>query len=221
MRSPVGLGWDRTARAACRAPALGAAGAGVRPRGKNPRLERRQTAQRAAHAARVSQHRTRVGQPSFIQSSERPRPPEAHRIHRKWNVDIGDKAKKGRHRHLYVPELVEDFATKRATVKLDEERAQLAAELVEVADADVKVAEASLDEAKAILAKYDSEVDRWESEVQRAQARSAARRGRSPDPPRIEQSVALTPAAQGAAKATIEKVRGAPLPEGQARESRG
>ena len=70
-------------------------------------------------------------------------------------MDIGDKVKKGDVlATLFVPELVEDFGTKKATVKLDEERVELARKMVEVADADVKAAEASLEEAKAILAKY-------------------------------------------------------------------
>ena len=83
-------------------------------------------------------------------------------------MDIGDKVKKGDVlATLFVPELVEDFGTKKATVKLDEERVELARKLVEVADADVKAAEARLVEAKAILAKYQAEVDRWDTEVKR------------------------------------------------------
>ena len=83
-------------------------------------------------------------------------------------MDIGDKVKKGDVlATLFVPELVEDFGTKKATVKLDEKRVGLARKMVEVNDADVKAAAASLVEAKAILAKFQAEVDRWESEVQR------------------------------------------------------
>ena len=83
-------------------------------------------------------------------------------------MDIGDKVKKGDVlATLFVPELVEDFGTKKATVKLDEERVELARKMVEVADADVKAAEARLAEAKAILAKYQAEVDRWNTEVKR------------------------------------------------------
>ena len=56
----------------------------------------------------------------------------------KWNVDIGDKVKKGEVlATLFVPELVEDFGTKKATVKLDQERIELALKLVTVAEADV------------------------------------------------------------------------------------
>jgi multidrug efflux pump subunit AcrA (membrane-fusion protein) len=110
-----------------------------------------------------------VGQPSFVESYERTSIfPKVTGYIKKWNVDIDDKVKKGDVlATLFVPELEEDWETKKATVKLDEEKVQLALELVEVAKADVKAAEARLVEAQKILDKYKSEVDRWESEVQR------------------------------------------------------
>jgi multidrug efflux pump subunit AcrA (membrane-fusion protein) len=110
-----------------------------------------------------------VGQPSFIEAYERTSVfPKLTAYIDKWNVDIGDKVKKGEVlATLFVPELVEDFGTKKATVTLDEERIELAKKVVEVAEADVKAAEARLVEAKAILAKYQSEVDRWDMEVKR------------------------------------------------------
>ena len=110
-----------------------------------------------------------VGQPSFIESYERTSIyPKLTAYIEKWIVDIGDKVKKGDVlATLFVPELVEDFGTKKATVKLDEEKVDLALKLVEVAEADVKAAKARLDEAKAILAKYQAEVDRWDTEVKR------------------------------------------------------
>jgi multidrug efflux pump subunit AcrA (membrane-fusion protein) len=110
-----------------------------------------------------------VGQPSFIESYEHTSIyPKLVGYIEKWNVDIGDKVKKGDVlAKLFVPELEEDFGTKKATVKLDEERVELARKLVEVAEADVKSAEAALVAAKAILAKYQSEVDRWDTEVKR------------------------------------------------------
>ena len=59
-------------------------------------------------------------------------------------MDIGDKVKKGDVlATLFVPELVEDFGTKKATVKLDEERVDLALKMVDVAEADVQAAQAS------------------------------------------------------------------------------
>jgi HlyD family secretion protein len=110
-----------------------------------------------------------VGQPSFIESYERTSIyPKLTGYIEKWNVDIGDKVKKGEVlATLFVPELVEDFGTKKATVKLDEERVELARKMVEVTDANVQAAEASLAEARAILAKFQAEVDRWDTEVKR------------------------------------------------------
>jgi HlyD family secretion protein len=110
-----------------------------------------------------------VDQPSFIESYERTSIyPKLTGYIEKWNLDIGDKVKKGDVlATLFVPELVEDFGTKKATLKLDQERIELALKLVKVAEADVQSAEASLVEAKAILDKYQAEVDRWDSEVKR------------------------------------------------------
>lgn len=110
-----------------------------------------------------------VGQPSFIEAYERTSVyPKVTGYIQKWNVDIGDKVKKGDVlATLFVPELVEDYGTKNATVKLDKERIELAKKMVEVADADVQAARARLDEARAILAKYQAEVDRWDTEVKR------------------------------------------------------
>ena len=110
-----------------------------------------------------------VGQPSFIESYERTSIyPKVTGFIEKWIVDIGDKVKKGEIlATLFVPETVEDFGTKKATVELDKERIELALKLVKVAEADVKAAEASLNEARAILGKYQAEVDRWDSEIKR------------------------------------------------------
>ena len=110
-----------------------------------------------------------VGQPSFIESYERTSIyPKVTGFIQKWIVDIGDKVKKGEVlATLFVPETVEDFGTKKATVELDKERIELALKLVKVAEADVKAAEASLNEARAILGKYQAEVDRWDTEIKR------------------------------------------------------
>jgi len=110
-----------------------------------------------------------VGQPSFIEAYERTSIyPKLTAYIEKWIVDIGDKVKKGDVlATLFVPEVVEDFGTKKATVKLDLERVDLALKLVDVAQANVEAARARLDEAQAILGKYQAEVDRWDSEVKR------------------------------------------------------
>ena len=112
-----------------------------------------------------------VGQPGFIQSYERSSVyPKMNAYIKKWIVDIGDKVKKDDVlATLFVPELVEDHGTKKATVVLDRERIALAKEVVEVAKADVKAAEASLEEARAELASQQAEVQRWDSEAKRLQ----------------------------------------------------
>ena len=60
-----------------------------------------------------------VGQPSFIEAYERTSIyPKLTAYIDKWIVDIGDKVKKGDVlATLFVPELVEDFGTKKATVE--------------------------------------------------------------------------------------------------------
>ncbi len=110
-----------------------------------------------------------VEQPSFIEAYERTSIfPKLTGYIEKWNVDIGDKVKKGQTlATLFVPELVEDFGSKKATVTLDEKRVALTLKMVKVADADVKTAQAHLTEAQAIVASYQAEVDRWDSEVRR------------------------------------------------------
>jgi multidrug efflux pump subunit AcrA (membrane-fusion protein) len=112
-----------------------------------------------------------VGQPSFVESYEHTSIyPKLTGYIESWNVDIGDKVKKGDVlATLFVPELVEDFATKRATVKLDEEKVDLATKVVKVDEANVEAAKARLEMANAILEKYQAEVDRWDSEVKRLQ----------------------------------------------------
>jgi multidrug efflux pump subunit AcrA (membrane-fusion protein) len=110
-----------------------------------------------------------VGQPSFIESYERTSVyPKVTGYIEKWNVDIGDKVKKGQVlATLFVPELVEDFGTKKADVTLAGEQIELALKVVQVSDADVQAAKARVVETKADLDKYQSEVDRWDSEVKR------------------------------------------------------
>ena len=110
-----------------------------------------------------------VGQPSFTQSYERSSVyPKMNAYILNWIVDIGDKVKKGDAlANLFVPELVEDHGTKKATVVLDQERIALAKAVVEVAKADVEAAEARLEEARAELAGYRAEAERWDSETKR------------------------------------------------------
>jgi HlyD family secretion protein len=112
-----------------------------------------------------------VGQPSFVEAYERTAIyPKVTGYIEKWNVDIGDKVKKGDVLALlFVPELVEDCETKHRTVKLDEEKVEWALKVVKVAEADVEAAKARVEEAEALVEKYKSDVDRWDSEVKRLQ----------------------------------------------------
>jgi HlyD family secretion protein len=148
-----------------------------------------------------------VGQPSFIEAFERSSVfPKLTAYIEKWNVDIGDKVKKGDTlATLFVPELIEDFGTKKATVELDVQRIELAKKVVEVAGADVKSAKAALDESKAILDKYQAMVERWDSEVKRL--RTEVDKG-VVDPQVLLESInqlKSSTAAREAAKATIAK----------------
>jgi multidrug efflux pump subunit AcrA (membrane-fusion protein) len=115
-----------------------------------------------------------VGQPSFVEAYERTSVyPKLSAYIEKWNVDIGDKVKKGDVlATLFVPEVREDWHTKKDTVKLDEERVALAIKSVKVAEADVQAAEARLLETQKILARYQAQVDRWDVEVQRIKRES-------------------------------------------------
>ncbi len=110
-----------------------------------------------------------VGQPSFTQSYERSSVyPKMNAYILKWIVDIGDKVKKGDVlATLFVPELVKDHRTKKATVVLEQERIALAKEVVEVAKADVEAALARLVEAQAEFAGFRAEAERWDSETKR------------------------------------------------------
>ncbi len=110
-----------------------------------------------------------VGQPSFVEAYERTSIyPKLTGYIEKWNVDIGDKVKKGDVlATLFVPEVREDWQTKKDTVKLDEERVDLALKSLEVAAADVQAAEARLLETQKILARYQAQADRWDVEVKR------------------------------------------------------
>jgi HlyD family secretion protein len=156
-----------------------------------------------------------VGQPSFVEAYERTSIyPKVTGYIKKWNVDIGDKVKKGDVlATLFVPELEEDWETKKATVKLDEEKVELALQVVEVAKADVKAAEARLEEAQAMVVKFKSDVDRWDSEVKRL--KREVERG-VVDPQVLLESqnqYRMSEAAWKAAKATVAKAEAQLLSE--------
>ncbi|HET6881361.1 MAG TPA: hypothetical protein VFI31_14460 [Pirellulales bacterium] len=110
-----------------------------------------------------------VGQPSFVEAYERTSIyPKLAGYIQKWYVDIGDKVVKDQVlADLFVPEIVEEWKKKGATVEYDRKRVKLAEKTVLVAAADVKVATANVKAAKATWAKYRDEAVRWESEVKR------------------------------------------------------
>src|SRR6185437_10898571 len=110
-----------------------------------------------------------VAQPSFVEAYERTSIyPKLAGYIQKWYVDIGDRVQKDQVlADLFVPEIVEEWETKGATVEYDRKRVKLAEKTVLVAEADVKVANARLKAAKAIWAQYKNEAVRWESEVKR------------------------------------------------------
>jgi HlyD family secretion protein len=110
-----------------------------------------------------------VGQPSFIQSYEHTAIyAKLTCFIEKWIVDIGDKVKKGDMlAHLFMPELVQEFETKKADVELAQQLIDRAQNLDEEAKADVAAAEAHVVETHSMIANYQAEVDRWETEVDR------------------------------------------------------
>ena len=110
-----------------------------------------------------------VGQPSFVQAYEHTSIyAKLPSYIEKWIVDIGDKVKKNDVlATLFMPELVEEFQTKKADVVVAKELIDLSLKVVDVAKADVEAAKARLTAAKTILAKYQAEVDRWDTEVKR------------------------------------------------------
>ena len=113
-----------------------------------------------------------VGQPSFVEAYERTSIyPKLTGYIQKWYVDIGDKVHKDQVlADLFVPEIVEEWEKKGATVDYNRKLVKLAEKSVLVARADVKVATADLKAAKATWAQYKSEAHRWDSEVKRLRA---------------------------------------------------
>ena len=138
-------------------------------------------------------------------------------------MDIGDKVQKGDVlADLFVPELREDFGTKKATVQFDKDRVRLAQKQVEVAAAEVKAARARLEEARSILGKYESEVERWDVQVKRLTREVETDRGRPPDPPGVDQSVEVEHRRAGRRQGgDREGGGGAARRRGQAGEGRG
>jgi RND family efflux transporter MFP subunit len=110
-----------------------------------------------------------VSQPSFIQAYEHTAIyAKLNCFIEKWVVDIGDRVKKGEVlAKLFMPELVQEFETKRADVELARQLIDRARNLDDEAKADVDAATAHVLETQSMIGKSQSEVDRWTVEVER------------------------------------------------------
>ncbi len=110
-----------------------------------------------------------IGQPSFVDSYEQTA------IYAKlpayvleWNVDIGDPIKKNQVlATLFIPELAQEVALKKAQVEMDGALVDQSKKLVEVANGNLSAADARVVEAKANVGKFQALVVRWTSEVAR------------------------------------------------------
>jgi multidrug efflux pump subunit AcrA (membrane-fusion protein) len=86
----------------------------------------------------------------------------------KWNVDIGDRVKKGATLvELTAPELVEQHRQMQAQVVLDRALVEQSHKLHLVAQRNVTAATETVAQARADVNRYAADVERWESEVKR------------------------------------------------------
>ncbi len=86
----------------------------------------------------------------------------------KWNVDIGDRVKKGATLvELTAPELVEQHRQMQAQVDLDRAMVEQSHKLVLVAQSNVTAATEMVAQTRADVNRYEADVERWESEVKR------------------------------------------------------
>ncbi len=111
----------------------------------------------------------RVGQPGFLEAYEQTAIyAKVAGYIEKWNVDIGDKVKKGQVlATIYDPELKAEYQEKIAQFDLDKVQIQVAEQAVEVAARNWDAAKAQIKEAQARINKAQADIDRWESEVTR------------------------------------------------------
>ena len=110
-----------------------------------------------------------VGQPGFVEAYEQAALyAKVSGYIEKWNVDIGDIVKKDQVlATIFVPELVEEYRFKQATVQLDTVLVDQARKAADAAAGNLKATEAKVVQAKADVGKFQAEVDRWQSEVKR------------------------------------------------------
>jgi HlyD family secretion protein len=87
---------------------------------------------------------------------------------KKWNVDIGDRVKKGATLvELTAPELVEQHRQMQAQVVLDRAMVEQSQKQHIVAQRNVTAATEQVAQARADVKSYEAAVERWESEVKR------------------------------------------------------
>jgi multidrug efflux pump subunit AcrA (membrane-fusion protein) len=86
----------------------------------------------------------------------------------KWNVDIGDRVKKGATLvELTAPELVEQHRQMQAQVELDRAMVDQSEKQHVVAQRNVTAATELVAQARADVHRYEADVERWDSEVKR------------------------------------------------------
>jgi multidrug efflux pump subunit AcrA (membrane-fusion protein) len=86
----------------------------------------------------------------------------------KWNVDIGDRVKKGATLvKLTAPELVAQHEQMKEQVVLDRAMVEQSEKQHVVAQRNVTAATEQVDQARADVKSYEAAVERWESEVKR------------------------------------------------------
>jgi len=86
----------------------------------------------------------------------------------KWNVDIGDRVKKGQTLvKLTAPEVVAQHQQMQAQVVLDRALVEQSHKLHLVAQRNVTAATETLAQARADVNRYEADVERWDSEVKR------------------------------------------------------
>jgi multidrug efflux pump subunit AcrA (membrane-fusion protein) len=86
----------------------------------------------------------------------------------KWNVDIGDRVKKGATLvELTAPELVAQHRQMQAQVELDRAMVEQSQKQHVVARRNVTAATEQVAQARADVKRYEADVERWDSEVKR------------------------------------------------------
>ena len=123
---------------------------------------------KVVHARAADRERT-VEQPGVIGAYERTALyAKVSGFVEKWNVDIGDRVKKGATLvELTAPELVAQHEQMKAQVVLDRAMVEQSNKQHLVAQRNVPAATEMVAQAQADVKRYEADVERWESEVKR------------------------------------------------------